>query len=928
MCVCVLLIQMITRFVVNTARTDSTEIADTLVDDDDGQDKTAAFLVLFKQFLEARQNHPNLESIFELVNEYEQLCADYLEVMFGTTTINTTNTFDDSSVSTHNRSHYHQTGSALPKSMKHVLRRERDTWRLIRILYSDRTKDEEMESINENILEKRLSDRQVIEEFYARDSIVRQMQLVVDWLEQNETDLMKDEQYKDKIQFYSNGTIYWENTLHALKTSQLGNEAESSLLTSIKSESRSDFMMSKHSSTSMVASMDPDAPFRERKNLHSLDREDEVRLMRHIFRYLRAGSLDKGKRLAEDMGYNWLSAILSGWLLQHNSIEEAEEEGGEEENMDSSGRANVLLYNEGNTNRDMWKLMCWMIAEQNYEERSLYERAIFGSLSGNVAEILPLCSTWEDRLWAYFRCSIDVQIENELKQTISPKQYAARKSGIICTQSRSNVDLPSAYWNNLRSPSEIFREVEAASMADKRLFDEEICFHQIQKFVILDDIDATFEVMIEWIRMRHDSGQMLYPNVVRFFVHFILFCREIGLLEVNATREHLAIEILEEYINYLIDQKQIELIAPYVACLPKTHQIASYARLLEFVIDPQQQQLCLDLASKACLDVELITKTVVESIRQQGLSEVTEAAADATTSNTTTTTATSIISPDVSTVGTLAAVASIEDRRKIDALNWLFFNEIQYIELLLQSNCLMRDFVLAGKVDAAKEVFLKLPSDLLLGIDKQWKKLCPQESSPSVEIRNGVQEHICFQAYFQAHESIADWMNLYYKCKPREPKRPISKKFTDKVAYDHQMKNYESELKNWQEMLGKQAIVTATKINAVLLFSQGSEWMKDQEQVATAAEESVTEMQTRREVQLQRLRRFVIPQFVFTLQTILHSSDKMIECQQLINLVASESCRLYQQFTCEQLCELLRKFHETCMVVLNNCPDALGFPIN
>ena len=67
-----------------------------------------------------------------------------------------------------------------------------------------------------------------------------------------------------------------ENTLHCLKQKQT--------------------MMSLTSygmDRPMVSECDPDAPTRQRRPLHDLDMQDEVRLLRHMFAYIRAGQLDQ-----------------------------------------------------------------------------------------------------------------------------------------------------------------------------------------------------------------------------------------------------------------------------------------------------------------------------------------------------------------------------------------------------------------------------------------------------------------------------------------------------------------------------------------------------------------------------------------------------------------------------------------------------------
>jgi nuclear pore complex protein Nup107 len=56
---------------------------------------------------------------------------------------------------------------------------------------------------------------------------------------------------------------------------------------------------------------------------------------------------------------------------------------------------------EGNPNRDLWKYVCWKSSKM--EGINHYERALFSVLSGNLAAVLPLCTSWTDKLWAYFK---------------------------------------------------------------------------------------------------------------------------------------------------------------------------------------------------------------------------------------------------------------------------------------------------------------------------------------------------------------------------------------------------------------------------------------------------------------------------------------------------------------------------------------------
>lgn len=136
--------------------------------------------------------------------------------------------------------------------------------------------------------------------------------------------------------------------------------------------------------------LDPDGPIRTKRPLHDLDVEDEARLYRYIFQLLRAGQLEDGKDVAQRLGFFWLAAALDGWLLYHDPNYAADRT-----------THKCLEPIEGNANRDLWKYVCWRASKM--EGTNIHERALFGALSGNVAAVLPLCSRWSDKLWAYFR---------------------------------------------------------------------------------------------------------------------------------------------------------------------------------------------------------------------------------------------------------------------------------------------------------------------------------------------------------------------------------------------------------------------------------------------------------------------------------------------------------------------------------------------
>lgn len=114
------------------------------------------------------------------------------------------------------------------------------------------------------------SEKLCVENLFKRDSLIRESQLIIDWLESCAAD--RD----DEVLHFSDSTLGWENTLHQLQSAET---------------------IAFGSSRQIVTEMDPDAPHHQKKVLHDLDMEDEKRLERKIFHEIRCGKLEEAQKV-------------------------------------------------------------------------------------------------------------------------------------------------------------------------------------------------------------------------------------------------------------------------------------------------------------------------------------------------------------------------------------------------------------------------------------------------------------------------------------------------------------------------------------------------------------------------------------------------------------------------------------------------------
>ncbi|XP_035384615.1 nuclear pore complex protein Nup107 [Electrophorus electricus] len=783
-----------------------------LKEDDPGE---AAAVSLFPEFLQSYLHHSS-SAVFDLLEDYETICQEKVKTLQKLVL----------------RSATTQQKTSKTASVAWLLEQEAVTWRLITSLYRDRIQTAMEDGLMMDVTVPSESEKVIMEQLFQRDGVVRQSQLVVDWLESIAKDDIGD--FSDNIEYYAK-TVYWENTLHTLKL-------------------RRDKPMAGFSRP-LVTELDPDAPIRQKRPLADLDREDDARLLRYLFTLIRAGMTDEAQRLCKRCGQAWRAATLEGWKLYHDP------------NINGGGAE--LEPVEGNPHRCVWKVCCWRMAEE--EQFNRHERAIYAVLSGNLRQLLPVCETWEDTVWAYFRVLVDTLVEQEM-----------RSSGLSHEELE---ELPREYLEASWTMEKVFEELQATESKSVLEATREH-YHVIQKFVILSDLDGLMEEFSDWL----GRTPPLPGHLLRFMTHLVLFYRSLGM----QLKEEVCVDVLKAYISLLVKEKQLELIAFYVSHLPIEMAVTQYARFLEEVTENEQRRRCLELASKAGLDVAAITKTVVETVRERDSEEFSH----------------HDLTPALDT-GTTA-----EDQQKIDIIDWLVFDPAQRAEALKQSNAIMRKFLASKKHEAAKLVFAKVPKDSMREIYHQWEEQGMNMPLPAEE-ENAIREHLCIRAYLEAHEAFNEWFR-HLNSSPVKPTAPAQAKFTEKVAYEMKEKEYKMEFENWQGRLEALTEEVKERIYNVLLFVDGG-WMVD---VREDAEED-----SERSVQMALLRRLCLPMMTFLLLTVLQRTARHQESLRLADIIASDQHRLYEVFTREELQKFLQKMRESSLLLLDKGLDPLGYEL-
>jgi nuclear pore complex protein Nup107 len=76
---------------------------------------------------------------------------------------------------------------------------------------------------------------------------------------------------------------------------------------------------------------------------------------------------------------------------------------------DDADQIEVDLEIEGNQNHTLWKATCYALASDNSFD--LYERAVYAALAGDVTNVLPVCESWEDYVWAHYNAMVECKLQ-------------------------------------------------------------------------------------------------------------------------------------------------------------------------------------------------------------------------------------------------------------------------------------------------------------------------------------------------------------------------------------------------------------------------------------------------------------------------------------------------------------------------------------
>uniref|UniRef100_A0A7S2ZQN2 Nuclear pore complex protein n=1 Tax=Rhodosorus marinus TaxID=101924 RepID=A0A7S2ZQN2_9RHOD len=586
-------------------------------------------------------------------------------------------------------------------------------------------------------------------------------------------------------------------------------------------------------------------PVVDHYNLTDVEARVEERVSREMWKLLLAGRAEDAEQLSRSIGQGWRAASSF-----------------------AAGRGVSWISSDGTVggSRSSWAKIARKIAEDKDSPMSPYEKATLGLLAGVEAPALAACAHYEERLWVRASCVVyaiikalaegaeaDLDVETLLHIFLQtegigergPEIQSARKVQAYLSLGR---DIPEDALCNLLSEMSIAgRSTECSTWLLR------MNAHIALVYRLCGLIDQGNELVLE-----------LFEETVRaYIVRLIKIARDNG----GAGQGKVALEFSRQALFEMIARYASQLSEPLaVELCSEVLEICIHSDLMPAAVERDSRAQCIHKFS-SCFEKDMLRR-------------IASAAVDRVWAN--------ALPKDVD-VSQGSSGIKPKDELAIGILGILILPPVDNPkELLCRTTRLARLFGIVQNNIAAKRLLEVFPNECL-------------QSISSEDCVNERHELECWHAFFHALSRHNEWRNHFFGNRPLPPPESVRQAavaasgtvaYESQAAANVQMSAYLELLEEYNGVGQRLRIIAVDALNGALTIPGG--WMRDIHSTDSPDEEN-------REQELLVVRGIGVPTLVSLLQNILDESHSHSEATQLVDLVASERLKLYEDFPKNEL---------------------------
>ncbi|KZF26323.1 hypothetical protein L228DRAFT_206565 [Xylona heveae TC161] len=459
------------------------------------------------------------------------------------------------------------------------------------------------------------SEHVIWEKFLIDDDMARERHLILKWLEstadtsEGDVDILV-QQLENKTNagksLCSQGWMHTKAAIKHEKRLRSWPQAVDPMSPGISTSHRSS-----DTSDGLVTQLDPDAATRQGLALETQDYFSEKAVWMVCWEMLRRGkSWETIREWCQDNLEGWRAIILRGTRPSDEHLISKLVDPVDEKSPD----AFLGSFSRKNRSGVLWRRVCYASAKAGGMNK--YERAVFGTLGGDIDSVEPVCQNWDDHLFVHYNSLLLTQFDDYLRQNFprrAPQTLTQKFASLDSVQLHgeaksvgqrlmSRLKVHPTTREEARQPMKMIQSALIAKSFGDFVYQQGLALsifaNERTKSKIIpplpgEVLDGTLE---SYIRPQD-------YNSLRVIAHMLLIYIDLG-FEIGEGRRRVAIEnVLVAYIDFLRLAGKWTMIPLYASKLSADRRHLVLGRLLIDVTDNAERSQQMRLMKGLGIDV-------------------------------------------------------------------------------------------------------------------------------------------------------------------------------------------------------------------------------------------------------------------------------------------------------------------------------------
>ncbi|KAJ6259523.1 hypothetical protein Dda_5160 [Drechslerella dactyloides] len=489
--------------------------------------------------------------------------------------------------------------------------------------------------------------------------------------------------------------------------------------------------------------MDPDGPLRQERSVAVGDNYYDSTFYRVLWAYIRKGDFKRAAEWCRKCDQAWRAPVMLGgrdgmdWIIDEEIAEDGMYDASPEQGP------------SGNRRRQLWRRACYALAKRSSKDPGdLWEKATYGLLAGDIDTAASACNDWHDHIYAQVNALIEAHYERFLLQNgrIPSQLLSIPIPDAVATLGNRNV--MAKIVDNLSRPEDL-------RFADSM---QKTALRAVQGAVISNRIPKLVNIFADQLRQfRQDPGYEPEKDtntpvdctdwkLLRVITHVVIVLQQLGQWPETGPDADAAQEVIAGYIRMLAAAEKYKIIPLYAARLTRDRCVEVMGEVLLHVINENTRDDMVRSFRSYGLDVRATLRRTMENafIQTEPFYKYDELPIQ--------------VLSEFSLPWQDRRKVQPEDEKLVRTAEWMLMVDEMKDDLLQAGVMMFKRFYLTGRLDAARTLVERIPSQHLVPGDLDDNDDLSEEAKTTASV------YIEYELLIDGLEALDSWSKLLAAC--------------------------------------------------------------------------------------------------------------------------------------------------------------------